>query len=278
METTLEGRIVVVTGASSGIGAALAELVGARGGCPVLAARRATALREVAGRCGPAALTVPTDVTRPTEVQALCAAARARFGHIDVWVNNAGRGITRPVTLVTDEEFDEMMLVNVKSALYGMRAVLPHFQERGRGHLINISSMLGRLPYVSARSAYSAAKHALNALTANLRMDLRAAYPEIHVSSVHPGPVATDFGLNALGGGPDTRTIPFVQPVAEVAEVIADLIVHPRPDVYTRPTYIDQVARYYSAPDVTPIESQPPFLPASGPGAGRGSSGTPKHS
>ena len=73
-------------------------------------------------------------------------AALARFGRIDAWVNNAGRGITRPVAELTDEDFDEMMLVNVKSALYGIQAVLPHFKERRRGHIVNVSSMLGACP------------------------------------------------------------------------------------------------------------------------------------
>jgi NAD(P)-dependent dehydrogenase (short-subunit alcohol dehydrogenase family) len=75
---------------------------------------------------------------------------------------------------LTDEDFDQMMVVNAKSALYGMQAIVPHFKERGAGHLINISSALGRVPFASYRSAYSAAKAALGSLTANLRMDLRA--------------------------------------------------------------------------------------------------------
>ena len=104
-----------------------------------------------------------------------------------------------------------MMLVNVKSALYGIQAVLPHFRARGRGQIINISSMLGRVPLASFRSAYSASKHALNALTANLRMELRVSHPGIAVSSVHPGIVATEFGLRALHGGVDSRQLPSAQ-------------------------------------------------------------------
>src|SRR5262245_13050686 len=192
-------KVVVVTGASSGIGAALAEIVGQRGGRPVLAARREKELAEAARRSGPEALVVVADVTRRSEVQRILDAAKARFGHVDAWVNNAGRGITRAVSELTDEDFDEMMLVNVKSALYGMQAVLPHFRERGRGHIVNVSSTLSRLPIVPRRSAYSAAKHALNSLTANLRMEL-SGVPEIHVSSVHPGVVATDLGLSAAHG------------------------------------------------------------------------------
>src|SRR5439155_16993818 len=147
------------------------------------------------------------------------------------------------------------MLVNVKSALYGMQVVLPHFRERRRGHIINISSMLSRVPFATFRSAYSAAKHALNALTANLRMDLSRDYPDIHVTTVLPPVIATDFGNNALGGGADSRTLPFAQPVEEVAGVIADAIEHPRADVYTRPGLKEQVVAYYSAEDIAAAES-----------------------
>jgi short-subunit dehydrogenase len=115
-------------------------------------------------------------------------------------VNNAGRGITRPVLELTDDDVDDMIAVNVKSALYGMQAAVPHFVERGSGHLINVSSFLGRVPIASVRSVYSAAKAALNSLTANLRMDLRARAPGVHVSLVMPGLVATDFARNAEGG------------------------------------------------------------------------------
>ena len=177
---------------------------------------------------------------------------------MDVWVNNAGRGITKPVSALTDADFDEMMLVNVKSALYGMQAVLPHFQGRGRGHIINLSSMLGRVPYVAVRSAYCAAKHALNALTANLRMELREHWPDIHVSTVSPGVVATEFGVHALGGGFDSRQMPNAQSVEEVAQVIADLIEHPQADVYTRPGMRDWVVSYYAAEDMGAAEAQMP--------------------
>ena len=179
-----------------------------------------------------------------------------------MWVNNAGRGITRLVSELGDDDLDEMMLVNVKSALYGMQAVLPHFRERGRGHIINVSSMLARLPLAPFRSAYAASKHALAALTASLRMELRAAFPEIHVSSVHPGIVATDFGLNALHGGIDSRKMPGAQTAAEVAEVIASVIEHPRADVYTRPGAQQMVTAYFGARDMGLAELQPPFMTA----------------
>ncbi len=189
-------------------------------------------------------------------------AAIAKFGHVDAWVNNAGRGITRVVSELTDDDIDEMILVNVKSAVYGMQAVLPHFRERGAGHIINVSSLLGRVPLAPFRSAYSASKHALNALTASLRMELRPSHPGITVSSVHPGVVATDFGTNAKHGGVDSRTLPGAQSVDEVATVIDGLIEHPRADVYPRPGARDMIAAYYAAEDMGAAESKPPFFSA----------------
>ncbi len=258
----LRDKVVVITGASGGIGAAVARLVARAGGRPVLAARREKELGEAARACGPEALAIVADATRREDVLRVLEAAIARFGRVDVWINNAGRGISRPVAELTDDDFDEMMRVNVKSALYGMQAVLTHFKARGRGHIINVSSMLGRMPYIGIRSGYSAAKHALNALTANLRMDLRATHPGIQVTTVSPGVVATEFGLHALGGGPDSRQLPMAQPVEEVAAVIAGVIERPRADVYTRPGLAERVAAYYAAEDMAAVEAEPPFTPS----------------
>jgi NAD(P)-dependent dehydrogenase (short-subunit alcohol dehydrogenase family) len=249
-------KVVVITGASSGIGAELAERVAAAGGTPVLAARREAELQAVASRCGGRALVVVADVTRREDVQRVLDEAVARFGRVDVWVNNAGRGISRAVTELTDEDFDEMMLVNVKSALYGMQVAVAHFKERGTGHVINVSSMLSRIPFASFRSAYNAAKHALNGLTGSLRIELRASHPGIHVTTVLPGVVSTEFGIHALGGGVDSRSIPSAQPVGEVADVILGVIREPRADVYTRPGYQDNVVAYYSAADMAGVEAR----------------------
>ncbi|HJQ40562.1 MAG TPA: SDR family oxidoreductase [Thermoanaerobaculia bacterium] len=246
-----DGRVVVITGASSGIGAALAVRLGREGHRLVLAARNAEKLRAVAVEAAPEgfALPVPTDVTRRDEVERLRDTALERFGAIDVWVNNAGRGIARPVLELTDEDVDEMIAVNVKSALYGMQAIVPYFVERGRGHVINVSSMLGRLPAAPWRSAYSAAKAALNSLSSNVRMDLRQkGVKDVHVSVVMPGMVSTDFGLNAKHSkGPPPRPaahMPQPQTVDVVVQVLADLIERPRAEVYTNPAGAIAVQRY----------------------------------
>jgi NADP-dependent 3-hydroxy acid dehydrogenase YdfG len=230
----MSSNVVVITGASSGIGAALAERLARDGMQVALVARRAEALAEVVARCGGEALAVVADMTVRTDAERAVSEALARFGHVDVWINNVGRGISRAATELTDDDIDDMMRVNVKSALYGMQAVLPHFTSRGRGHLINVSSVLGRRPMTPYRSAYNGAKHFLNALTANVRDDLAAAHPGIAVSLVSPGVVRTEFGLRAVHGGPDSRTLPNSQSAEEVAEVIAGVIASRAPDVYTR--------------------------------------------
>jgi len=240
--------VVVITGASSGIGAAVARRLGRQGFRLVLGARRPDALRAVATEAGNATAVV-ADVTRRADVERLRDEALAQFGTIDVWVNNAGRGINAPVLELTDAQFDEMMAVNVKSALYGMQAIVPYFKERRRGHLINVSSFLSRVPLATYRSAYNAAKAALNALTANLRMDLRREYPEIHVSLVMPGMVTTEFARNALGGTPAVTWAsrpggPQIQSADDVAAAIESLIASPREELYTQAGQPETVVRY----------------------------------
>lgn len=240
-----KSQVVVITGASAGIGAALARTIGHRGGSLVLAARREKELQEVAASTRTTAAAVVTDVTRRADVQRLASTAIERFGHVDVWVNNAGRGISRAIMDLSDDDIDTMVRDNVKSSLYGMQAIVPHFRDRKRGHLVNVSSMLGRIPFASIRSAYCAAKHALCSLTENLRMDL-ADLPEVRVTCVYPGVVHTDFGKNALGGGTDSRAIPGGQKPEEVAEIMAGAIEsRNNGDVYTPPGALDRVLGFY---------------------------------
>ncbi|MGB7212671.1 MAG: SDR family oxidoreductase [Gemmatimonadales bacterium] len=240
-------KIIAITGASSGIGAALAECVAKRGHVPVLLARRRDLLDQVAARSGPSALIIPTDVTRRAEVRAAVGTTVERLGRIDVWVNNAGQGISRLPSELTDDDIDAMVRINVTSVLYGMQEVLPHFKSRGEGHIINISSMLGRIPFAVIRSAYIGAKHFVNALTATVRLELQQTHPGIAVSLVSPGVVRTDFGLNAVHGGSDSRQFPNSQSAEEVAEVIADVIESRRADVYTRPGARQMVLDYYAS-------------------------------
>ena len=242
----MDEKVVVITGASAGIGAAVAQLLARQGRSLVLVARREDALEAVAGACGGRAHPVVADVSRRAEVRRVVDKALADFGRIDVWINNVGRGISKLPTELKDEDVDLMMLVNVKSALYGMQEVLPHFKSRGQGQIINISSMLGRVPMVPVRSAYSASKHFLNALTANFRAEVQETHKGIQITLVSPGVVATDFGNNAVYGGVDSRSIPGAQSAEDVAEAIAGAIESRSADVYTRPDGREMVVKYFS--------------------------------
>jgi NADP-dependent 3-hydroxy acid dehydrogenase YdfG len=242
----MQDKVIVITGASGGIGAALAELLAGRGASLGLVARREPELRAVAQGCGERALPILADVGERAQVQRVVAETLARFDHIDVWVNNVGLGISRPPSQLTDEDLDSMMRVNVKSALYGMQEVLPHFKERGAGQVVNVSSLLGRIPFATIRSAYCGAKHFLNALTATFREEVQATHPGIQFSLVSPGVVRTEFGLNARHGGPDSRQLPNSQSAEEVAAVIAAVIESRRADVYTRAGARKMIAEYYA--------------------------------
>jgi len=211
----MESKVVVITGASSGIGAALARQLGSEGHRLVLAARREAPLNAVAAASGEAKAVV-TDVTVRADVEQLKSAAIKAFGQIDVWINNAGRGIGKRVLELSDDDLDQMMAVNVKAALYGMQAVVPHFLQRGEGHL---------------------------------------THPKVHVSIVMPGPVATDFAGSALHGTPlvPPPRMMAVQVAEDVAEVIAGLIEQPRAEVFTSPTLRSLAKKYYE--DVAGFES-----------------------
>lgn len=242
-------KVTVITGASSGIGAALAKQLGSKGHYLVLAARREDELNRVAKETGTKAIVVSADVTVRSDVERIRDIALRDFGHVDVWVNNAGRGITKPVMELTDREIDEIVAVVLKSVLYGTQTIIPHFQERGKGHLINVSSLLGRVPLASYRSIYSAAKAGVNVLTANLRMDLKPKYPGIHVSLVMPGVVDTEFHKVAstpsfVGPGGRTGRV-TIQSAEEVASQIASLIEHPVAELYTNPSSAGMVQQYY---------------------------------
>lgn len=247
-------KVVVITGASAGIGAELAKQLAARDAKVVLAARRKAELDGVAAKLGPHALAVVTDVTRRSDVEHLSRAALDRFGRIDVWVNNAGHGISRSVAELTDDDLDAMWRDNMKSVVYGIQAVLPHFKSRNAGQIINVSSGLARVPLAPVRAAYGAVKSAVNILSASLRVELRATHPGIQVTVLLPGVVATEFGVNSINATIDNRKLPNAQPVEDAAKAIVDVIEKPRPEAYTSAFVADAVRRYLREPEVFEAE------------------------
>jgi len=238
-------KVIVIAGASAGIGAALADNLARRHAKLVLVARRKGPLVDLASKVGTGAFSIVADMTNRDDVKRVVKESIERFGHIDVWINNVGRGISRMPSVLTDEDIDLMMLINVKSALYGMQEVLPHFKARGEGQIINVSSMLGRMPHALQRAAYSGSKHFLNAITANFRTEVQQTHPGIQVTLISPGVVATEFGLNAVHGGVDSREIPGAQTAEEVADVIAGAIDSREADVYTRPDGRETIVKYF---------------------------------
>lgn len=245
-----ESRSVVITGASGGIGAALATELAGRGHKLTLAARRPDALRAVVERIYESAIGVVADVTVRDEVELVRDRAIGRWGVIDVWVNNAGQGINRPTLELTDEDLDRVLRANLYSSLYGMQAIAPYFISRGTGHIVNISSNLSKAPYARFRSIYSASKAALNSLSTNVREDLREVAPGVRVSVVLPGPVTTDFARNAIHAPNDaspSKAAVSPQGPGEVAAVIADLIEDPEPaaELFTS-AELASIARRYA--------------------------------
>ncbi len=237
-------QVVVITGASGGLGAATAEELARRGAAVVLAARRSGPLGDVAARCGDDALAVVADVTDRAAVQRVFDEAIARFGRVDLWINNAGRGQIRSVLEITDDDVDTMMRDNLKSVLHGMQVVAPHLKARGKGAIVNVSSLVARMQVPRPVAAYAAAKAAMSSMSEALRAELAQTHPEVRVVVVYPGVVATDFGQNALGVKADSRKVPGAQPVEDAAHVVCEAARSARGDVYTLPNGLAMVREY----------------------------------
>src|ERR1700722_14349327 len=162
MSNNIKGKVIVITGASSGLGEAAARLLSAEGATVVLGARRMERLKALAEELtakGGQALAMATDVTRREQVKALVDAAVQKFGHIDVMINNAGLMPHSPLDRLKVEEWDRMIDVNIKGVLYGIAAALEHMKRQKFGHIINVSSVAGH-KVTQQGAVYCATKHA----------------------------------------------------------------------------------------------------------------------
>ena len=189
----LRGMVAVITGASSGIGAATAVACGREGMKVALAARRADRLAEVARAvhaAGGEARVVPTDVADEAAVRALVEETAKAWGRLDVVVANAGIGLLAPAAETTAAEFEQIMRVNFLGVVYAVLAALPHLRRQGGGHLVTVASVIGKRgsPF---RAAYCASKFAVVGLSEVLRMELRAE--GIAVTCVCPVGTLTEF-------------------------------------------------------------------------------------
>jgi NADP-dependent 3-hydroxy acid dehydrogenase YdfG len=221
MSDNIEGKVVVITGASSGLGEAAARLLSAQGASVVLGARRVERLQSLAARLtksGGKALAVATDVTHCDQVKRLVDAAVQTYGRIDVMINNAG---VMPQSLLEHlkvDEWDQMIDVNIKGVLYGIAAALPQMKQQKAGHIVNVSSVAGHV-VGPGFAVYSATKHAVRALSEGLRQEVKPY--NIRTTVISPGAVATELPSSISEPDVAERIRKFYEEVAIPADSFA---------------------------------------------------------
>jgi len=222
--------VAVITGASSGIGAATAIALGRHGYRIVVGARRVERLRQVAGEEGVA---LRLDVTDEESVKEFAGEIGRRFGRVDVLVNNAGGALgLNPIAEAKDDEWIGMWQTNVLGLMWMTRACLPLLRKARRGHIINIGSIAGFETYKGG-AGYTGAKHAVRAITKTLRLELNGE--PIRVTEINPGLVETEFSLVRFHGDRKAAKVPYEGIKPLTAEDIADCVVY----AVTRPPHVN---------------------------------------
>jgi NAD(P)-dependent dehydrogenase (short-subunit alcohol dehydrogenase family) len=218
MSTQIDNQVAVVTGASRGIGYAIAERLAAEGASVMVCSRRQTDIEKAveslqkSARGGVEGRAV--DVREYAQVERLMAAAEERFGGIDILVNNAGVGLFRSVENMTPEEWDAVIETNLSGCFYCVRAAVPRMKRRGGGYIFNISSLAGKNAFAGG-AAYNASKFGLNGFSEAMMLDLR--YENIRTSYIMPGSVETDFSGRSKGASWKLTS-------EDVAQVVVDLL------------------------------------------------------
>jgi NADP-dependent 3-hydroxy acid dehydrogenase YdfG len=220
-------RVILLTGASSGIGLATARHLSALGARLALVARGADALQALAAEL-PGSLPLPADVTKPDQAARVVEETVTRFGRIDALVNNAGRAMAKPVEHINLGEYADLLELNLLAPLRLMQLVIPRMREHGGGQIVNVSSQASTkyIPYIAG---YASTKAALNTLSLTAREEL--AKDGIRVSVVKPGIVDSDFGKNTPSPEPDAlrrdaagNVLPHVIAPSAVAEAVAAVL------------------------------------------------------
>ena len=216
MDNNIKGKVVVITGASSGLGEATARHLSAQGATVVLGARRLERIETLAGELasnGGKSLAVQTDVTDREQVTRLVGAAKATFGRVDVMLNNAGLMPHSPLERLKVDDWDRMIDVNIKGVLYGIAAALPHMVAQRSGHIISVSSVAGHKVRPGS-IVYSATKHAVRVISEGLRQEVKPY--GLRTTVISPGAVDTEL--------PDSITEPDI---AENTRKFYDIAISP---------------------------------------------------
>jgi NADP-dependent 3-hydroxy acid dehydrogenase YdfG len=243
MENNIEGKVVVITGASSGIGEATALLLAGRGAKVVLGARRSDRLEALTARiadAGGEAASARTDVKRRHDLSRLVSMACERYGKLDVLVNNAGIAPSSLLDELRIEDWEEMIDVNIKGVLYGIAAALPVFRRQGFGHFVNIASTAGLITKPTM-SVYSGTKFAVRAISEGLRQE---AGEKMRVTIISPGFVQTNLADSMTNPEVKTQIVQAMDkmaiPPAAIARAIAFAIEQPADvdvgEIIVRPT------------------------------------------
>ncbi|MFQ4137529.1 SDR family oxidoreductase [Nodosilinea sp. PGN35] len=236
MPVSIADQIVLITGASSGIGAACARALAVTGARLILAARRAEPLQALAKeleRQGVDVLTVVLDVRQAEAVGEAIAGLPEAWQAIDILINNAGlsRGLDKQYEALLDD-WETMIDTNIKGLLYVTRAVVPGMVARGRGHVVNVGSIAGRQTYPGG-SVYCATKAAVRSLSEGLKLDLLGT--PVRVTNIDPGLVETEFSLVRFGGDGDRAQAVYQGMTPLTGDDVADVIVF----ALTRPPHVN---------------------------------------
>ena len=220
--SNIEGKVVVITGASSGLGEATARHLASKGASVFLGARRLDRLQTVVAdiqRAGGRAAAMRVDVTRRAEVDAFVQAATEKFGRMDVLVNNAGLMALAPIEKTLVDEWDRMVDINIKGVLYGIAAALPVFARQKGGHIINIASVAGHKVSMGG-AVYCATKHAVRAISEGIRQEVDG----IRTTIISPGAVQSELPLGISDPETAAGTKEFYRLTAIPADAVARAI------------------------------------------------------
>lgn len=243
MENNIQNKVVVITGASSGLGEETAKYLAIKGAIVVLGARRADKLEQIVAEInskGGTATYQITDVTLKEQVHRLVDTAVNTYGKIDVLINNAGIMPIAPMSEVRTDEWDSMVDINIKGVLYGIAAALPVFQKQNSGHFINLGSVAGIKVFSPGGTVYSGTKYAVRAISDGLRQEVGGA---IRVTNIEPGAVDSElkFGTNHESSAKGVNKFyELAIPAASVARAIGFAIEQPADvdinEIVLRPT------------------------------------------